>query len=279
MAVVRSLVLLGALSAMAGASSFVVAQGCTTFGAENTEGGSPPSDASSADGPTGADAMAVPPLPLKCEAGAPIVLRLSDLDQRPPTQQNGGVVAVTTAPPDQVRVLATAIPSKNTDNGARAYASWSRSVIPTTSADLSFDVDVAAAYAGTKLYAEGGCRVGFVNGDGEKTTTQLVFGGNELFLGGRHPVDGGNDGFRNDTPLLRFDAGAAGSGHLRLELAVRPGVLLSRGTLAGNTATTTATLNTPITTVTVDCGIIYADNSDGKGLQVETRNVVLAVCP
>lgn len=279
MASVRRLIVLGASSVVACAGALVVAEGCTTFGEEPSEAGIPSPEASPIDAGADGNVVAVPPTALTCAKGIPIVLQLGELGAPERNQENGGVVAVSGAPL-QLKVVATGIPPTNMVNGVRAYASWERTVPETTSTDLVFDVDVAAAYQGAKLYAEGGCRVGLANGDGDKTTAQLVFNGSEVFLGGRHPNDaGGDDGFRDNTPLFKFDASSPVQKHARFELSARPGSLVVRGTLGDKSASTAARLVTPISKITIDCGIIYADNSDGKGLQVQITNGVVAVCP
>lgn len=276
MASLRSLFAVGASSVIAGAGVLSLAEGCTTFGEETADSG--PNASEAAPGDVGTDAPPNPP-PIACDGGPPIVYRPAEAEAKP-TTGNSGTVTATTTPSGIVSVHAEGRAPKGEGNGTRGYMSWSRSVPPLPSRDFSVELDLSARFDGPSLYAEVGCRVGVVGAASARSTAEVVLRGAELYLGG-HETGGGKsfDTYRGFDPLARIEGGLLTPIHVRFDLSVRPGQLTHRVTVGGKTDTKTVVAPTPIANISIDCGIVYADNGNDTPLAIDASNVSLSVCP
>lgn len=122
----------------------------------------------------------------------------------------------------------------------------------------------------------------FANASDLKTTVELLLGSGAvgLTVGGRQSGVGKNNDFYQSPARLvglsfPFDAPFE---HVRMAIELRPGVLKADVTYAGGNVVQTVVAPTPVASIALDCGIMYADDSDAKLLHAEVKNVEVTVC-
>ncbi|MBS2012726.1 MAG: hypothetical protein JST00_07565 [Deltaproteobacteria bacterium] len=273
------LVLLLGVPALAVSALDVTA--CTSFSGEPEDAGVA-GDGTVTPGPDVVVPDATPPdgaMPMTCPGGGPPVTFVPVKDKaEPPSAPLTGTVNIVDDP-NGPTISAEGVPPMGTTTGLRAFATWKRRDLSLTTGTGTLDYDLDVSYLGDRVFTQSGCTLELNGPDAGEASVKLRFesDGTTTFEG-REPNGGGSSVDYAQVPLTTGVTKPIDTS-VQVRLAFAKGKVTVTVALLGVTATRELKAPTPIQVVTLKCGIDYADNSDGKLLQVKTRRVRFSFCP